>query len=104
MFKSKSAPKAETYFFVYRARGVEGFQESGTKEQVLEAFAQCLANGYITPTNGRRIVIAGPDYRVQPEDVNDPLLVGDAAVRAVLTEREYEAIVLGPVAEAVLTS
>lgn len=103
MFKSKSAPETKPVFLVvHRSPSTPGFEETATREQALEAFRQIVALGHHDPRSRRRLLVTGPDYCVQPEDLNDPLLIGEVAVKAVLTEREYEAIVLGPVAEAVL--
>lgn len=82
------------HFVVYRSRrcddgGQMGFAEPATREQAMRAFDACVAREDITPANGRRLIVAGPDYRVQGEDLNDPLLIGAAAVRAVLSDQEW---------------
>lgn len=105
LFKSKSASKAEpTYIVVFRGPGVPGFEETATKGQALEAFRQCVGRGYFDPRTRRRIYVTGPDYCVQPEDPSDPLLIGTAALRAVLAPGEYAALVQAPVAAALLES
>jgi hypothetical protein len=86
----------DVHFVVYRSRqcahgGSMGFTEPATRSQAMRAFDACVAKGDITPTNGRRLIVAGPDYLVQPDDPNDPLLIGDAAVKAVLSPAEYQA-------------
>lgn len=53
---------------------------------------------------GRRLIATGPDWCRQPDDPTDPLVVGDAAVRSVLTAEEYSLIVHGTVAQALLES
>lgn len=56
-----------------------------------------------TPRNGRRILITGPDYCIQPEDYSDPLVTGEEGVKRALSEQEYQAY-LGLTAAAVLES
>lgn len=63
--KTKSAPKEDehqpftyTHRIVYRCPGVTvGFVEPATREQALEAFAQCVAKRHIDPYNGRSMVV-----------------------------------------------
>lgn len=40
-------------------------------KQALAAFREAVATGVFSPSNGRRILVTGPDYAVQPEDHND---------------------------------
>lgn len=96
------------HFVVYRSRrcddgGQMGFAEPATREQAMRAFDACVAREDITPANGRRLIVTGPDYVVQPDDLNDPLLIGDTAVKAVLSPVEYEAY-LGQFVAAALES
>jgi hypothetical protein len=91
LFKSKSAPKEPVYLLCYRAIRQEPWEEPAGREAAFAAFAGCVQMRKITPFNGRRLLLAGPDYCVQPDDHDDPLLIGAAAVRAVLTPAEFEA-------------
>lgn len=97
-----------TYVVVYRGAGTPGFQEPATREQALAAFQGCIytvdpgGDYAITPFTGRRVYVTGPDYCIQPDDPSDPLLIGLAAVRAVLEPDEYAAIVQGRLAAALL--
>lgn len=92
-FKSKSASKREpVYVVVYRSPAARGFEETATHEQAMEAFQQCVGLGHFSPDTRRRIFVAGPDYCVQPDDPTDPLLIGPAALRAVLSDEEYAAL------------
>lgn len=106
--KSKSAPKEEqhptgVYFVVYRGPHGNLTSDPISRELAFDKLDEFVAKKY--PTHGgRRLIITGPDYCVQPDDVDDPLLVGDAALRATLSRAEYEAYVLGPVAEALVMS
>jgi hypothetical protein len=110
LFKSKSAPKEEPQFvLVYRGVGTPGMAETATRAQCLEAFRGCLytidpgSGDYaVTPYSGRRVFVTGPDYCIQPEDHSDPLLIGTAALREVLSPAEYAAIVQAPFAAAAL--
>jgi hypothetical protein len=52
----------------------------------------------------RPLVMRGPDWCTYPESTVDPLITGPGACRAVLSDVEYREIVLGRVAEAVLSS
>lgn len=102
-FKSKSASKAEpVYVVVYRGPRGRGFEEIATREQAMEAFEQCVGLGHFSPATRRRMFVTGPDYCIQPEDPTDPLLIGTAALRAVLDGDEYAAIVQAPLAAALL--
>lgn len=93
LLKSKNAPKEEAvYLVVFRGPGVPGFEETATKQQAFEAFRQCIGMGYLNPYDRRRLYVTGPDYCIQPDDPSDPLLIGPAALRAVLTEVEYAAL------------
>lgn len=110
-FKHKNASKEEPrYVVVYRGVGTPGFEEIATRDQAMAAFTGCLhtvepGGSYaITPHSGRRVYVTGPDYRGQIDDPTDPLLVGEAAVRAVLTPAEYTALVQARVAAALLES
>jgi hypothetical protein len=103
--KSKSAPREEAvapaFFVVYRGPHGNLTSDPIGRDLAFEKLDEFVAKRY--PTHGgRRLIITGPDYCVQPDDVDDPLLIGDAALRATLTPAEYEAYVLGPTAEAVL--
>lgn len=95
--KPKHAAGPDVRFVVYRSRRrcdgrqLHGFTQPATQVQALDAFRRCLARRDITPANGRRMLITGPDYAVQPEDHGDPELIGAAAVRAVLSDAEFEA-------------
>jgi hypothetical protein len=92
-FKKKSAPKAEDVFVVvFRGPGVPGFEQTASRDQAMEAFRQSVALGYFDPATRRRMYVTGPDYRVQPEDPSDPLLIGPAALRAAFTDEEYAAL------------
>lgn len=90
------APK-DIRFVVYRSRRrcdntpLMDFSLPVTRAQATRSFEACLARRDITPDNGRRLLITGPDYAVQPEDHGDPLLIGVAAVKAVLSAQEFEA-------------
>lgn len=109
---SKNAPKAEpTYAVAYRGVGTPGFTDTMSREQALAAFVGCLyvsdpATGdyAVTPWSGRRIYVTGPDYCIQDDDPSDPLLIGTAALRAVLAPDEYADLVQAPVAAALLES
>jgi hypothetical protein len=93
--KASVEKPAGVHFVVYRSRRCDGSMSLSadpcTEAQALEAFKQCVAKGYITPTNGRRLIVTGPDYTVLPDNPDDPLLIGDTAVKAVLSEQEYRA-------------
>jgi hypothetical protein len=91
------------FFVVYRGPHGNLTSDPIGREVAFDKLNEFVHGGYNTH-GGRRLIITGPDYCVQPDDVDDPLLIGDAAVRAVLTPGEYSAIVLGAVAEAVLVS
>jgi hypothetical protein len=106
--KSKNSAK-DTYVLVYRGQGTPGQAEECTRDQAMAAFTGCLytidpnSGDYaVTPHSGRRVFVTGPDYCVQPEDHSDPLLIGTAALREVLSPAEYAAIVQAPVAAAAL--
>jgi len=97
-----------TYVFVYRGIGTPGMAETATYDQAIEVHRGCVAvklptgDHAVTPHSGRRVFVTGPDYCVQPEDHSDPLLIGAAALHAVLSPAEYAAIVQAPVAAAAL--
>lgn len=59
---------------------------------------------YTPYERGRRLLVLGPDAVVLPESPDDPLLIGEAALRSVLTPDEYQLYVHGPVATALLES
>lgn len=92
--KPRHAVGPDVHHVVYRSRtcgGPVNIVEPATQRQARQVFDICVAKGWFTPTNGRRILVTGPDHLVQPEDHNDPLLIGAAAVRAVLSDAEFEA-------------
>lgn len=97
-----------TYVLVYRGVGTPGQAETAAYDQAIAACQGCIytvdpgGDYAITPFTGRRVYVTGPDYCIQPDDPSDPLLIGLAAVRAVLEPDEYAAIVQGRLAAALL--
>lgn len=87
MFGSKSA-STDVYVVAWRGAGTPGFEETSTHKQAMAAFRGCLY--VIAPETG--------DY----DDPSDPLLIGTAALRAVLAPDEYAALVQAPLAAALL--
>jgi hypothetical protein len=78
-----------------------GFTRQLAANQAKTAFDVTVEFGAINPSNGRRVVLAGPDYTVLPDNPDDPLLIGDVAVKAVLSDQEWQAY-LGLTAAAAL--
>lgn len=105
LFKHKNASKEDpVYVVVYRNPRGQGWEIVATHDTAMDAFEAVVSRGYVNPYERRRMFVTGPDYCVQPDDPDDPLLVGDAALRAVLTPAEYAALVQAPVAAALLES
>lgn len=118
--KSKSAP--EMWFVVERETFGAVASCVTTRNRALDDFTDRLAGAYqdgegYTPFQRRRgLLVIGPDvhqradgddavlYPLPRDDRDDPLVVGDAAVRSVLTASEYSLIVHGTVAQALLES
>jgi len=81
-----------------------------SRAAALDAFAEHLAAAaeggetYTPFSHRRRLMVTGPDWTRQPWSPEDPLLIGDAALRVVLTPDEYQLYVTGPVAAALLES
>jgi hypothetical protein len=59
---------------------------------------------YTPLSRARRLMVTGPDWVRQPWNPDDPLLIGDAALRDALTPDEYRLYVTGPLAAALLES
>jgi hypothetical protein len=103
-----NSPK--TWFVAERSAGSSSSYARTSRESAISLFTAWLEsatrNGEpFTPhERGRRLMVTGPDWCTQPEDHDDPLLVGDAGLKAVLTAREYQLIVHGPIATALLES
>lgn len=95
--KPKRKAPHDIHFVVYRSprtcdAGPTGHSVTAPNHrQALEAFGEAVATGVFSPSNGRRILVTGPDYQVQPDSPEDPLLLGAYAVRAVLSDAEFEA-------------
>lgn len=77
---------------------VTAFQTNST-DAAWEQFIAC-----VRAQPGQSLVMRGPGWCTCPPSTVDPLIIGAEAVRAVLTEQEYQAIVLGEMAKAVLGS
>jgi hypothetical protein len=94
------------HFLIYRSPRCGDIPPASIAEQIPahladDLFRNCVASGLASPRNGRRVVITGPDYTVQPEDYTDPLVTGEEGVKRALTPEEYEAY-LGLTAAALL--
>lgn len=97
--KSKTAAeKVDAWIVAYRGpRQPCGAAPAGHEviapgaAEALDAFGEAVASGVFTPTNGRRLFVTGPDYAVRTDDVDDPLLIGVTAVKAVLSDQEFAA-------------
>lgn len=106
--KSKNEKPAATWFVAERG----GHQSIAhhTREQAMNDFTAALiyaehgAEGFTPYSRERRLVVTGPDWEMQPDDPDDPLLIGNVALAAVLTPAEYSLIVHGTVARALLES
>jgi hypothetical protein len=96
------------HFLIYRSprcgdQPPGGFTEQLTKDQARTAFKLAVHRADVSPRNGRRVLIAGPDYCIQPEDFTDPLVTGEEGVKRALSPEEWQAYV-GLTVAAVLES
>lgn len=111
LFTGKSSTeKPHPTWFVAERGGPSGTVAHASREQALNDFTAAViyadhaGEPYTPYDRGRRLVATGPDWCKQPDDPADPLVVGEAAVRSVLTAEEYSLIVHGTVASAFLES
>lgn len=109
--KSSTDEKPEPVWFVAELGGVGNTSLAHhTRDAALNDFTAALiyadhaGEPYSPHDRLRRLVATGPDWCKQPDDPADPLVVGDAAVRSVLTAEEYRLIVHGTVAAVFLES
>lgn len=111
------------WFIVERDHGSTAAFSRGNRVHALEDFAEWLdataaqGEGFTPYERGRRLSVIGPknihtraagddaQLYIQPDDdAEDPLLYGDVALRAVLTDDEYRLYVQTPVVSALLES
>lgn len=110
LFKSSTDKRSQAWFILEVDNGTVRDYQRGTREAALDDFgswvrgAQRAGEGFTPWSRLRRLVVTGPDWVVQPDDPTDPLLIGDAALKAVLDPEEYRYVIHGPLASALLES
>lgn len=101
---------ADVWFVIERDHRWADEYQRDSRDAALDTFGRWIAQsayrgeGYSPHDSSRRLVVTGPDWVVQPDDPTDPLLYGDAALKAVLDPEEYRYVIHGPVASALLES
>jgi hypothetical protein len=109
-FKSSTEKPADVWFVIERDHRWADEYQRDSLAAALRDFGAWLkgslvrGEGYSPHDRTRRLVVTGPDWFVQPDDPTDPLLIGDAALKAVLDPEEYRYVIHGPVASALLES
>lgn len=112
LLKSKNGAEkpAKLWFVVDRGTAGATATTNTTREAALATFGSLLARSvatgetYTPYERGRRLMVLGPDHVLLGDCDSDPLVVGDAALRAALTAEEYRMWVQGPVAASLLES